>query len=332
MASYSQSAFERPLSGKEAFEAMFLQTVMDYRIGLEGTPTKPLSYVMAENGMFEVRHNAIGTFTRKIEKVPDLKPLKEGFQWNVPKLPWEMYEKAVGFFRQVMAEFSNAESYIQFFYDREKNEYFGHVPRQRVSGGGVSFDRDQVLEQKHLLVMEAHSHNTMNAFWSSVDNADEKADRLFMVIGALNNQTPEVKIRCGMAGHYIDMTIEQVFEKPIGPDIPRSWLDQIETSSRNRELQKIKDMFNAHPKGSWHAQAKHQEVLFDGRRNVPGAGVQGPGADSVRSPQRDGGVSPGSGQTSAAHSDRGVRRDRGVGGASRGENSFEVSKSEASPW
>jgi hypothetical protein len=61
---------DKALSAKEAFAAAFRQAVVDHRFGTDGPLVKPVTYVAAENGLFEVRMNAIGTFARKIEGVP----------------------------------------------------------------------------------------------------------------------------------------------------------------------------------------------------------------------------------------------------------------------
>ena len=214
-------------SAKEIFAAMFQKAVVDHRFGTEGVLTKPVTFVAAGNGLFEVRQNAIGIFARKIDGVPGMGNVAEGFHSSLPKLPWELFEQAVAFFKAVMKRHGGAEAYIQFFFNKEEGQYFAHVPKQRVSGGYVSFDRDVELEATHILVMEAHSHNTMGAFWSGTDNGDEQTDRLYMVMGHLDQRTPQVKVRCAMGGQHMDLDIEDTFETPIGKEVAQSWLDQV---------------------------------------------------------------------------------------------------------
>jgi|GEM_PF-652651 PRTRC genetic system protein A len=218
---------DKELSAKEAFAAAFRQAVVDHRFGTEGPLVKPVTYVAAENGLFEVRMNAIGTFARKMEGVPGMGQVAAGFHPALPKIPWELFEQAVSFFRAVMERHGNAEAYIQFFWNREEGTYFAHVPEQFVSGGHVSFNRDAALEATHILVLEAHSHNTMGAFFSGTDNADEQGDRLFLVVGRLDCRIPQVLVRYGMAGHHDRLDIEAVFEAPVGED-KQSWLDQVQ--------------------------------------------------------------------------------------------------------
>ncbi len=213
--------------GKAAFEEVFRRTAIDYRFGTDGTLTKPINYVVGANGLFEIRLNPVGTFVRRVDGVPGMGQVAEGFHPALPKLPWGLFDKAVAFFRAVMERHGGAEAYIQFFFNREEGEYFAHVPKQFVSGAHVSFERDAAMEAKHILVMEAHSHNTMSAFFSGTDDADEQADLLFMVIGRLDQRIPQVRIRYGIAGHHGPLAIEEVFAPPSG-EPNQSWLDQVQ--------------------------------------------------------------------------------------------------------
>jgi len=290
--------------GKDAFAAMLRRAVMDFRFGVDGDLTKPITYVCASNGIFEIRQNAIGVFSRKVDGVPDMGEVAEGFQWGLPKIPWALFEQAVAFFKAVMKRHGGAEAYIQFFFNKDEGKYFAHVPKQYVSGGHVNFDRDVEMEAKHILVMEAHSHNTMSAFFSGVDNADERADRLFMVMGKLDERVPQVLVRCAMGGQHVPLTIEEAFEVP--PDnVPQSWLDQVNP-----------------PKQAWptHQLAlttDRQEVLFHGGE-VRGTGDQGAreGGDQSSDPAVDAGAA---GSAPAEDPGDWLWRHRGLGDPAPGQ-------------
>jgi PRTRC genetic system protein A len=252
--------FDEPtLTGKVAFEAAFRQVMVEYRIcrsDSEGPFVKPITLAFAQNGMFEVRQNAIGTFTRKIDRVEGLAPVQEGFRWALSKIPWAIFDQTLAFFRAVMARCDGAEAYLQVFWDREELVYFPHVPRQSVASGGVSFIRNVELEKQHVLVLEVHSHNSMGAFWSGTDNGDEKAERIYMVIGKVQDRAPEVKLRAGLAGFYMPLELEQVFETPSGPEVPQSWLDQVETPrAKTVALAEIKKIV-----GDWSGQDRPSRV------------------------------------------------------------------------
>ena len=60
--------------------------------------------------------------------------------------------------------------------------------------------------------MDVHSHGQMNAFFSSVDNHDEKGTRLFLVLGKIGDKMPAWKLRAGIAGHYRELALSDVFD------------------------------------------------------------------------------------------------------------------------
>lgn len=89
-------------------------------------------------------------------------------------------------------------------FDREKEEYFLVIPKQRISKGSVSYAQKDLREQypssRYLEVISAHSHNTMNAYFSSIDDRDEQGDLIYMVMGKLHEDQPTFSIRANVAG------------------------------------------------------------------------------------------------------------------------------------
>ena len=61
-------------------------------------------------------------------------------------------------------------------------------------------------------VMDIHSHNTMPAFFSSIDNADEKANRVYGVVGGFGG-VPEMKLRAATGGKFVSIALPDVFEE-----------------------------------------------------------------------------------------------------------------------
>ena len=60
--------------------------------------------------------------------------------------------------------------------------------------------------------LEVHSHNTMNAFWSSVDDADEIWPGVFMVIGNLDKDEETCAVRAGYNGLFTPLDKHDIFE------------------------------------------------------------------------------------------------------------------------
>ena len=175
--------------------------------------SKEITYVLRREGLFEIRKNAVGAFVSQREKFTNNLPgfpkeaTSEGFMLNFGKIPYELFEEVLSFFKAICDE-SKDEVYVQTFWDPAAGIYFNYVPKQVVSGASVRYDRDQDLEKRCILVLETHSHNTMNAFFSGTDNADEKADRFFGVIGELNKSSPAMLYSyvCGGKRVQIDMS------------------------------------------------------------------------------------------------------------------------------
>ena len=51
---------------------------------------KPLSYIVASNGLFEQRKNDLGLFYSKTDKIPNMQEVQEGVFLNIPKIPFEL--------------------------------------------------------------------------------------------------------------------------------------------------------------------------------------------------------------------------------------------------
>lgn len=123
------------------------------------------------------------------------------------KIPEKFLVEIIAFFRRNPKK----EAAVQVFYDAEKKEYGLYYPPQQAGACCVVFDRNPELENNRVLMMDVHSHAGMRAFFSSVDDHDERGTRLFMVIGRLD-KTPECRLRAGIAGFYKDIPVAEVFE------------------------------------------------------------------------------------------------------------------------
>ncbi len=87
--------------------------------------------------------------------------------------------------------------------------------------------------------MDIHSHNTMAAFFSPIDDHDEKATRLYTVIGKLNKGKPEIKTRISNGGKFMDIDPKQVFEF-LDISFLDDWINNVDISPRNkRNIRKV---------------------------------------------------------------------------------------------
>lgn len=130
------------------------------------------------------------------------------FRMTEKKVPYDILLDVVAFFKKNPFK----EAAVQIFYDVNTRKYEIYYPEQKVTFASVAFTRSHDMESDKVLVMDIHSHGTMKAFFSSVDDHDEKGTRLFMVFGNLDKTEITHKLRAGIAGNYKMLELSDVFE------------------------------------------------------------------------------------------------------------------------
>lgn len=204
---------EAPAAGLDALREYLI-------IGQPANPRKPLSYVLTGGGAVEIYRTRLYTSVRKVTDVPGLPSVPEGITLNLPKLPWEILQQTVAFFRAVCVRYKGGtEAIVQIAHHAGEQRYEIRVPKQEVSGARVSHESaSNTLEEGWTWVMDIHSHGSMSAFWSGTDDADEKrGNRLYGVIGEVAKPQPTMRFRTWNGSNFIDLTVEQLFDLPAEP-------------------------------------------------------------------------------------------------------------------
>lgn len=189
----------------------------------------PICYIPSQNGqIYEMRRNEIGTFIAPSSKIVELDMVRAGFQMNLPRLPAAKLAEIISFFRRVCAEHhSHMEALVNVYWDHAEQKYLLHVPKQHATAVSVETDLADCPDvSRYLHVMEVHSHNMMSARFSKVDDQDEQATRLYMVIGRLDRYYPEIRCRFACGGQHVEIPAEQICERT---DVPFStaWLTAV---------------------------------------------------------------------------------------------------------
>jgi hypothetical protein len=101
------------------------------------------------------------------------------------------------------------------------------APEQTVTSVSVeSSENPAYTGDRYIHYMDIHSHNSMKAFFSTTDNSDEKATRLYTVIGRLDKYFPDIKTRISNGGKFMEIDPAEVFEQVACP-FPGEWTDVI---------------------------------------------------------------------------------------------------------
>lgn len=188
------------------------------------TLVKKNTWVITRDGSWLVQKSLGGYFGIKkndfgIPTLPASNSLPEKF-FNLThgKIPNQILLQIVSFFREIMKRHNDAEAFIQVYWDKEENKYICHTPKQRISKGSVEYNAEENLDilnkKRYIFVYECHSHNSMGAFWSGTDNADEKELRVYGVFGRLDTDDYQNCHRFFVGEEEAALDISDVFDIP----------------------------------------------------------------------------------------------------------------------
>ncbi len=194
---------------------------------------KPICLIPGSDGrIYELRKTELGEFLAPKEKVIDFQQIRAGFTPALPLIPLELLQQIISFFRCYMGEGQEFEALAHILWDKKAEEFTVHVPRQSVSKARIDADlsRDMPPEERYIHYADIHSHNSMAAKFSPVDDQDERATRLYIVLGRLDRFFPDISVRMSCGGTYQELDPGAVIEG-LGAVFPREWRDQVTTCS-----------------------------------------------------------------------------------------------------
>jgi len=186
--------------------------MVEYLVARDGVPTRQglafdylLAgdgvYLVAENDDLEVRVPVAGCHVRGLPLVYPACNLKHG---PLPRWIWDaiVWAAHVGYTR-------GHEVLLAVAFDPGVG-YRLTVPPQ------VAGPERVVYRPPTSAVLEIHSHGPYPAVFSTTDDRDEQGLRLFGVIGRLDADRPEVTLRLGAYGQFLQVSWESVFDGDIG--------------------------------------------------------------------------------------------------------------------
>ena len=175
--------------------------------------------IIAANGVFEIKKVYQGTFSVKLSDhkldFMNLQHFNIPDQLNFPKIPETYLDELVNIDRFIMDKYNNAEVFSVIMYDRNKDKFSIEVPKQTVSQGSVSFEEITSTPDR-FVVLDHHSHNTMGAFFSSVDDRNDNVPfKISMVIGKITDNSYDYKIRKVINGSFQEIDLLDIFDIPV---------------------------------------------------------------------------------------------------------------------
>jgi hypothetical protein len=177
---------------------------------------KAICLVPGRDGLvYEIRRNETGEYITPVSGRTELSEIGAGFTPALPPVPLGRLLDIIAFFRSFMGEDGDYEAIANILWDRKTREYVVHVPKQRVTKTSATADLTSAPDPNRLLCYaDVHSHNKMPALFSVRDDADEKAARVYAVLGRLDEPIPEISVRVFGGGKHFPIDPSIVFENP----------------------------------------------------------------------------------------------------------------------
>lgn len=200
------------------------------------TAGKVISIVPAKDGkVYEIRDTEMGKFITPVSGCELLSDVQAGFIPALPRIPAELMMQVIAFFRHFTNQEGKKEALVNIYWDKNTQEFVADAPEQVVTEVSINSQiSDELANDRYIHYMDIHSHNTMPAFFSSVDDHDEKATRLYCVIGRLNECVPEIKARISNGGKFLDIDPAEVFEL-VGAPFPDEWKDKVHSQPKHKK-------------------------------------------------------------------------------------------------
>jgi hypothetical protein len=196
---------------------------------------KIINLIPSSDGrIYELRKTELGEFIAPKSRITDFSEVRAGFTPALPLIPRELMGQLISFFRSFMSDGVEVEALALVYWDRQEEEFVLHIPQQKTSKAYIGFklDAGEFPEDRYLHYADIHSHNSMAAKFSAVDDADEKATRLYIVVGRLQQFYPDISARVSCGGTYLGIDAADVIEG-VGEEFPPEWLEKVERQKPN---------------------------------------------------------------------------------------------------
>lgn len=135
------------------------------------------------------------------------------FEFRLPKVPLSIFELINKFFGKVSTLY-DSEVMLRLFYKHDTQDYHLELPFQKVTAGTIEAEFDPAIQMNsdYIHIADFHSHNKYPAFFSGVDNRDEKANLVYGVFGPYNtNVDTNFCLRASTGGYYKYIKKEDLF-------------------------------------------------------------------------------------------------------------------------
>lgn len=188
------------------------------------------AYIISQNGVFVKRKNFLYEGFFKIDKPTFLGEIVEDIAATELKIPYQLFLSIESFFEDTYNKYKS-EAAVLLYYNNSENKWAYCVPQQIVASASVSYDIskgatyvvednlengiDELPDGEWSQVGSIHSHASMSAFHSGVDDKDEFGfDGIHITIGGFNKAVHEYACRVMYGKKDFKKKLEEVVDCP----------------------------------------------------------------------------------------------------------------------
>ena len=199
--------------------------------------------------IYEMHKTEQGEFIAPKNKIVDFGAVRAGFTPALPLIPMSLMGQIVAFFRSFMQGNDENEAMAIIYWDKEEEHFFAYIPKQTVSKEQIDADLTDCPyddESRYIRYADIHSHNSMKAFFSAVDDADERGTGLYMVMGRLDRFFPQIRTRIACGGSFVEIdpnVVIEGLERPYPPEWNGMVTCQKESPGARKSLGKLLEDF-----------------------------------------------------------------------------------------
>ncbi len=182
--------------------------LVDYLVARDGLPAPSglaYDYVLAASGVYVVAENehlavCVPVARGHIRGLDVGEPFVRLKCGKLPSWTWERFVRGARLLAGCRSELLMAVTHTP------EAGFELRVPVQESSPTRIAY------EPVPHTILELHSHHVLPACFSATDDADEQGLRLYGVVGRLDREPAEVRLRVGAYGYFLSVPWTDVFE------------------------------------------------------------------------------------------------------------------------
>lgn len=153
--------------------------------GSQELPSDDIYYIIAKEGIFLKKRIGVMESIAPVKNISILNSVDTMARMHIKQIPATTGAKILEFFKAVYDKFQS-EAIVLLFYNEKSKTYKIVAPQQQVTAASAKYNRGVTIKD-YTMIGTIHSHGSMSAFHSGVDDSDETTfDGLHITFGNVN--------------------------------------------------------------------------------------------------------------------------------------------------